>query len=81
MDGWNIAAEEAARIEGKLQEIGMVLLAMNKLAISHGCGVDGGTLATAVESMSKQALRAIDGCIVRLDGIPMGNFAEVECHG
>lgn len=54
----------------------MVLLALHKLAISHGNGVDGDTLATAVESMTKQAFRSLDACIVRLGDIPMGNFSE-----
>ena len=76
MGAQTIASEDVRRIEGKLQEVGMVLLAMHRLAICHGNGVDSNTFGTAIESMSKQAFRAIDACIDRLEGTQMGNFSD-----
>ncbi len=48
-----VEAANIGAVVSKLGSIGMVLLALHKLAISHDNCVDSDTLATDVESMTK----------------------------
>jgi len=71
-----VSPENLSYIENELLRVGSIAHAMHGLAVSYENGVSGDTLSVVVECMTKEVVRTLDACIVKMGSCPMGFFSD-----
>lgn len=75
----SIPADVADDVDRRISRVVEMLRAANDMAEQCAAGnLDGETLAVALLAMTRDGVRSLDACTVRLGGAPSGCFVE-EC--